>query len=118
MDEAMLDSKAAIAKFLCMIGADPEIAKLPIMVDSSNFAVIESGLKVCQGKCIVNSISLKEGEEDFIKKAAACKRFGKYTKDNSQLVLRCSDVIESLEFYFPFLIELSYRRCCRYCHGV
>lgn len=98
MDEAMLDSKAAIAKFLCMIGADPEIAKLPIMVDSSNFEVIVSGLKVCQGKCIVNSISLKEGEEDFVKKAAVCKRFGMYTLSIAIVVFQASSYFYSCGF--------------------
>jgi 5-methyltetrahydrofolate--homocysteine methyltransferase len=56
MDEGLLDSKAAIKKFLCLIGSEPDIAAIPIMLDSSNFSVIVEGLKVCQGKCIVNSI--------------------------------------------------------------
>jgi len=53
-------------KFLKILTSDPEVAAVPLMIDSSNFAVIEAGLKVCQGKCIVNSISLKNGEEEFI----------------------------------------------------
>ncbi|CAG8432678.1 5660_t:CDS:10 [Diversispora eburnea] len=76
MDEGMLDGKAAMIKFLNLIGTDPDISRVPIMVDSSNFEVILAGLKCAQGKCIVNSISLKEGEADFIKKAKIIKRFG------------------------------------------
>jgi 5-methyltetrahydrofolate--homocysteine methyltransferase len=76
MDEGLLDGKAAMTKFLNYIASEPDIARVPIMVDSSNFEVILAGLKCVQGKCIVNSISLKEGEEDFIKKAKMVKRFG------------------------------------------
>ncbi|KAG9294279.1 hypothetical protein G9A89_021638 [Geosiphon pyriformis] len=76
MDEGMLDGKAAMTKFLNMIASDPDVARVPIMIDSSNFEVILAGLKCAQGKCIVNSISLKEGEEDFIKKATIIRRFG------------------------------------------
>ncbi|CAG8838374.1 43109_t:CDS:2, partial [Gigaspora margarita] len=76
MDEGMLDGKAAMTKFLNLISCDPDVARVPIMVDSSNFEVILAGLKCAQGKCIVNSISLKEGEEDFIKKAKIIRRFG------------------------------------------
>ena len=65
MDEGMLDSEAAMTKFLNLIASEPDIAKLPIMVDSSKWTVIEAGLKCLQGKGIVNSISLKEGEEKF-----------------------------------------------------
>ncbi|KAM3581116.1 hypothetical protein VKS41_006555 [Umbelopsis sp. WA50703] len=75
-DEGLLDGKAAMTKFLNMLASDPDCAKAPLMVDSSNFAVIEAGLKCAQGKCVVNSISLKEGEADFIKKAKIIKRFG------------------------------------------
>ncbi|CAJ0851583.1 13744_t:CDS:10 [Entrophospora sp. SA101] len=76
MDEGMLDGKAAMTRFLNLIASDPDVSKLPIMVDSSNFEVVLAGLKCAQGKCIVNSISLKEGEADFIKKAKIIKRFG------------------------------------------
>ncbi|KAJ2729414.1 hypothetical protein H4S00_000485 [Coemansia sp. D1744] len=76
MDEGMLDGVAAMTKFLNLISTEPDVAKVPIMVDSSNFAVVEAGLKCVQGKCIVNSISLKEGEEDFLKKARLIKRYG------------------------------------------
>ena len=68
MDEGMLDGVAAMTKFCNLISSEPDIAKLPLCIDSSDFAVIEAGLKCSQGKCIVNSISLKEGPEDFIGK--------------------------------------------------
>ncbi|XP_066282787.1 methionine synthase-like [Branchiostoma lanceolatum] len=76
MDEGMLDGKAAMARFLNLIATEPEICKVPLCIDSSNFAVIEAGLKCSQGKCIVNSISLKEGEDDFLTKARTVKRYG------------------------------------------
>jgi len=76
MDEAMLDSKAAMTKFLNLIASEPDISRVPIMVDSSKWEVIEAGLKCIQGKAIVNSISLKEGEEPFIHQAKIIKRFG------------------------------------------
>lgn len=75
-DEAMLDSKAAMKKFLCLIGSDPEISRVPVMIDSSNFDVIHEGLKNAQGRCIVNSLSLKDTEPEFIRKAKICKSFG------------------------------------------
>jgi 5-methyltetrahydrofolate--homocysteine methyltransferase len=76
MDEGMLDSKAAMVKFLNLMAAEPEIAVVPVMVDSSKWEVIEAGLKCLQGKGIVNSISLKSGEEDFIRQAKLVKRYG------------------------------------------
>jgi len=76
MDEGLLDGEYAITKFLNMLIPEPDISKLPICVDSSKFHIVEAGLKCCQGKCIVNSISLKEGEEDFVKKAKIVKRYG------------------------------------------
>ena len=76
MDEAMLDSVAAMSTFLNLISSEPNISKLPIMIDSSRFEVIEAGLKCVQGKCVVNSISLKEGEEPFLKQARLVKRYG------------------------------------------
>lgn len=79
MDEAMLDSKAAMVKFLNLIASEPDISRVPIMVDSSKWDVIEAGLKCIQGKAIVNSISLKEGEEQFIRQAKIIKRFGAAT---------------------------------------
>ena len=75
-DEAMLDSRACMEKFVRLIGSEPEIARVPLMIDSSNFDTITAGLKNAQGKCIVNSISLKEGEEKFLSKAAEIRRLG------------------------------------------
>ncbi|NND34563.1 MAG: dihydropteroate synthase, partial [Saprospiraceae bacterium] len=76
MDEGMLDSEAAMVRFLHLIGSEPDIARLPIMVDSSKFHVIEAGLKCLQGKGIVNSISLKEGEDAFLSQAKLVHRYG------------------------------------------
>jgi 5-methyltetrahydrofolate--homocysteine methyltransferase len=76
MDEGMLDSEAAMVTFLHLIASEPDIAKLPIMIDSSKWSVIEAGLKCVQGKAIVNSISLKEGEEKFKEYATKVKRYG------------------------------------------
>jgi 5-methyltetrahydrofolate--homocysteine methyltransferase len=79
MDEAMLDSEAAMVRFLNLIASEPDIARVPIMVDSSKWSVIEAGLKCIQGKAIVNSISLKEGEEQFKYHAKLVKRYGAAT---------------------------------------
>ena len=76
MDEGMLDSKAAMVKFLNLIAAEPDICRVPIMVDSSKWEIIEAGLKCIQGKSIVNSISLKEGEKPFIEQANICLNHG------------------------------------------
>ena len=76
MDEGMLDSEAAMVKFLNLIAAEPAIARVPIMIDSSKWSVIEAGLKCVQGKSIVNSISLKEGEDQFIEQARKVMRYG------------------------------------------
>jgi 5-methyltetrahydrofolate--homocysteine methyltransferase len=76
MDEAMLDSEQAMATFLRLVAAEPDIARVPVMIDSSKWSVIESGLKCVQGKPIVNSISLKEGESEFLRQAALCQRYG------------------------------------------
>ncbi len=79
MDEAMLDSKAAMVRFLQLIASEPEIARVPIMIDSSKWEVIEAGLKCIQGKGIVNSISLKEGEPEFRRQARLIRRYGAAT---------------------------------------
>ncbi len=76
MDEAMLDSQAAMSRFLNMVASEPDIARVPIMIDSSKWSVIEAGLKCVQGKSIVNSISMKEGEEKFLHEAKLCRRYG------------------------------------------
>ncbi|MBT8526361.1 methionine synthase [Polynucleobacter paneuropaeus] len=79
MDEAMLDSEAAMTRFLNLIASEPDIARVPIMIDSSKWSVIEAGLKCIQGKPIVNSISLKEGEESFRAQAKLIRRYGAAT---------------------------------------
>jgi 5-methyltetrahydrofolate--homocysteine methyltransferase len=76
MDDALLDGVKAMTTFLNLLQSEPDIAKIPIMIDSSKFEIIEAGLKCVQGKCIVNSISMKEGEEKFIREANICRLFG------------------------------------------
>jgi 5-methyltetrahydrofolate--homocysteine methyltransferase len=76
MDEGMLDSEAAMVRFLNLVAAEPDISRVPVMLDSSKWAIIEAGLKCVQGKCIVNSISLKEGEEIFLEHARKLRRYG------------------------------------------
>ncbi len=76
MDDAMLEGVEAMTTFLNLVQAEPDIAKIPIMIDSSKFEIIEAGLKCVQGKCIVNSISMKEGEAKFIEQAFICKSYG------------------------------------------
>ena len=76
MDEGLLDSEEAMSRFVNLIGSEPEIARVPLMIDSSKFSVIEAGLKATQGKCVVNSISLKEGEDAFRAQAKLIRRYG------------------------------------------
>ncbi|MFT7348962.1 MAG: 5-methyltetrahydrofolate--homocysteine methyltransferase [Candidatus Paceibacteria bacterium] len=76
MDDGLIDGKEAMVKFLNLIVAEPDISRVPIMIDSSKWEIIEAGLQVVQGKCVVNSISLKEGEEEFIHHAKLVKRYG------------------------------------------
>jgi 5-methyltetrahydrofolate--homocysteine methyltransferase len=76
MDEAMLDSARSMTRYLNLIASEPDIARVPVMIDSSKWSVIEAGLKCVQGKSIVNSISLKEGEDEFIRQAQLCRRYG------------------------------------------
>src|SRR5258708_32013064 len=76
MDDALLDGVLAMTTFLNLLQAEPDIAKIPVMIDSSKFQIIEAGLKCVQGKCIVNSISMKEGEAKFIEQAFICKSYG------------------------------------------
>ena len=75
-DEGMIDGVAAMTRFLNLIAAEPDIARIPIMIDSSKWEILEAGLKVVQGKAVVNSISLKEGEENFMAQARKIKRYG------------------------------------------
>jgi 5-methyltetrahydrofolate--homocysteine methyltransferase len=76
MDEGMIDSEAAMTRFLNLIGSEPEISRIPLMIDSSKWSVIEAGLKCVQGKAVVNSISLKNGEEEFLRQAQLVRRYG------------------------------------------
>ncbi|MDB2702895.1 methionine synthase [Flavobacteriaceae bacterium] len=76
MDEGMIDGAKAMTTFLNLLAAEPDISRIPIMIDSSKWEIIEAGLKVVQGKCVVNSISLKEGEENFIQQAKTIRRYG------------------------------------------
>ncbi|MFN6374339.1 MAG: methionine synthase [Chitinophagia bacterium] len=76
MDDALLDGEKEMVTYLNLLQSEPDIARIPIMIDSSKFSIIEAGLKCVQGKCIVNSISLKEGEEKFIEQAIICRSFG------------------------------------------
>src|SRR5437762_2053761 len=76
MDEGMIDSEATMTRFLNLIASEPEIARIPIMIDSSKWSVIEAGLKCVQGKAVVNSISLKNGEEEFLRQAQLVRRYG------------------------------------------
>ncbi len=77
LDEGLIDGVQAMTKLLNLIAAEPDIARVPVMVDSSKFSVIEAGLKCLQGKGIANSISLKEGEEEFLRQARSCERLGR-----------------------------------------
>lgn len=79
MDEGMLDGVATMTRFLNLLASEPDISRIPVMIDSSKWEIIEAGLKCVQGKSIVNSISLKEGEEPFIKYAKLIKRYGAAT---------------------------------------
>jgi 5-methyltetrahydrofolate--homocysteine methyltransferase len=76
MDEGMIDSEASMTRFLNLVGSEPEIARVPIMIDSSKWSVIEAGLKCVQGKAVVNSISLKNGEDEFLRQATLVRRYG------------------------------------------
>ena len=76
MDDALLEGVTAMTTFLNLVQSEPDIARIPIMIDSSKFEIIEAGLKCVQGKCIVNSISMKEGEAKFIEQAIICKSYG------------------------------------------
>jgi 5-methyltetrahydrofolate--homocysteine methyltransferase len=75
-DDGLIDGKASMIKFLNLIASEPDIARIPLMIDSSKWEILEAGLQVAQGKCVVNSISLKGGEEEFIRQAKAIKRYG------------------------------------------
>jgi len=76
MDEGLLDSQAVMRRFLYLIAAEPDICRVPVMIDSSKWSVIEAGLRCLQGKCVINSISLKEGEQEFLRQASLAQRYG------------------------------------------
>src|SRR5512139_2710874 len=76
MDDAMIDGDKTMGDFLNMVASEPDICRVPVMVDSSKWEVIEAGLKCVQGKSVVNSISLKEGEEKFVEQARLCRKYG------------------------------------------
>ena len=76
MDDGLIEGVGAMTKFVNLLVSDPEVSRVPFMIDSSKFAIVEAGLKCCQGKCIVNSISLKEGEAPFLHHARTVKRHG------------------------------------------
>ena len=87
MDEGMIDSEATMTRFLNLIGSEPEIARIPVMIDSSKWSVIEAGLRCVQGKAVVNSISLKNGEEEFLRHAALVRRYGA-----AAIVMACDEL--------------------------
>ena len=89
MDEGMIDGAKAMTTFLNLLAAEPDISRIPIMIDSSKWEIIEAGLKVVQGKCVVNSISLKEGEENFIQQAKTIRRYGAAGRPNRP-TLQCA----------------------------
>ena len=76
MDDGLIDGIPAMTKFVNLLVSDPEVSRVPFMIDSSKFAIVEAGLKCCQGKAIVNSISMKEGEAEFIRQARLCRSYG------------------------------------------
>src|SRR5690606_17776915 len=76
MDEGMLDALALMPRFLNLLASEPDISRVPVMLDSSKWPVLEAGLRCVQGKCVVNSISMKEGEEPFIEQARLCRKYG------------------------------------------
>lgn len=76
MDEGLLDSKAIMQRFLNLVASEPDISRVPVMIDSSKWSVIEAGLRCVQGKCVINSISMKEGEEEFLRQAGLAQRYG------------------------------------------
>jgi 5-methyltetrahydrofolate--homocysteine methyltransferase len=109
MDEAMLDSEAAMVRFLNLIASEPDISRVPIMIDSSKWTVIEAGLKCVQGKAIVNSISLKEGEAPFIEQAKKIKRYGAATVvmafDETGQADTCKRKVEICQRSYKILVE-------------
>jgi 5-methyltetrahydrofolate--homocysteine methyltransferase len=112
MDEGMIDGVSAMSRFLHLLGTEPEVAKVPFMVDSSNWAVIEAGLKCLQGKGIVNSISLKEGEEKFRQNAATVMKYGAAAVvmafDEQGQAATFEDKIRICERAYRILVEIGF----------
>src|SRR5947207_5834443 len=109
MDEGMIDSEAAMTRFLNLIGSEPDISRIPIMIDSSKWSVIEAGLKCIQGKGIVNSISLKDGEAEFLRRAALVHRYGAAVVvmafDEQGQAVEISEKVRICQRAFKLLIE-------------
>jgi len=109
MDDGLIDGVPAMSKFVNMLVSDPEISKVPFMIDSSKFAIVEAGLKCCQGKAIVNSISLKEGEEEFRRNATIVKRHGAAVVvmafDEEGQAASCEDKIRICQRSYRILVE-------------
>ena len=111
MDEGMIDGVEAMTKFLNLIASEPDISRVPIMIDSSKWEIIEAGLKTVQGKSVVNSISLKEGEEEFITRASLVKRYGAAVivmafdeKGQADNLERRIEPQNGLELIYPMLV--------------
>jgi 5-methyltetrahydrofolate--homocysteine methyltransferase len=97
MDEGMIDGEESMVRFLNLIASEPDISRVPIMIDSSKWEIIEAGLKCVQGKCVVNSISMKGGEEEFILQAKTVKRFG------AAVIVMLFDELGQEHVHFQFL---------------
>jgi 5-methyltetrahydrofolate--homocysteine methyltransferase len=95
VDEGMIDSKAAMETVVKLIIADPNVSRVPLVIDSSKFHVIEAGLKCAQGRCVVNSISLKEGEAEFLANARMIKKFG------AAVIVMAFDEVRALRVALP-----------------
>ena len=110
MDDALLDGEAAMTRFLRLIAGDPEVQKVPVMVDSSKWSVLEAGLKCLQGKGIVNSISLKDGEAEFLRRARLCRRYGAAVVvmafDEQGQAVEVADKVRICERAFQLLTEV------------
>ena len=112
MDEAMLDSMAAMERFLKLVATEPDISRVPIMLDSSKWEVIEAGLKCVQGKGIVNSISMKEGEEEFLRQARLCRQYGAaaivMAFDETGQADTCARKVEICERAYKLLVGIGF----------
>lgn len=109
MDDGLIDAVSAMTKFVNLLVSEPDVSKVPFMIDSSKFHVVEAGLKCSQGKCIVNSISLKEGEEEFIRRATICKMHGAAVVvmafDETGQAANCADKVSMCQRAYKVLVE-------------